>query len=137
MENLDRLCAKFGYIFADEMCKIDNFNAKKADVLITKALSVLQEQGLYAFLLFCESVGRNEKEGANKLKEKTNELLKTLNIFTGNNLMEELRKENGLAAQLDKLILAVQVLEKTLIYARYHAKAMVREDEKKQEVTKE
>ncbi|MGQ9638449.1 MAG: hypothetical protein ACUVT6_11735 [Thermodesulfobacteriota bacterium] len=121
MENLDRLCAEYGYKFADEISKA---LAKKAESLITKALGVLQEQGLYAFGLFCKSRGSTEASGAEKLKEITEELLKDkLSLISNKDLLEEMRKEDGLASRLDDLMLAAQVLEKSLIYARYHAKA--------------
>lgn len=117
MENLDRLCAEYGYRFADE--------TKKAETLITKALGVLQEQGLHAFMLFCNSRGSAERQGADKIKEITAKLLKDkLALVDSEDLLEEIRKENGLASRLDDLMLAVQVLEKSLIYARYYAKAM-------------
>jgi CRISPR/Cas system CMR-associated protein Cmr5 small subunit len=124
MENLDRLCAEYGYKFAEEIKKALNSDAKKAEALVTKALGVLQEQGLYAFVLFCKSRGSTEKEGAEKMKEITTELLKDkLGLISNDDLLEEIRKENGLASRLDDLLLAIQVLEKSLIYARYHAKA--------------
>lgn len=125
MENLDRLCAEYGYKFADEVSKVDKFDAKKAETLLTKALGVLQEQGLYAFVLFCDSRGSAEKSGAEKIKEITKELLKDkLRLINDGDLLDEIRKENGLASKLDNLMLAIQVLEKSLIYARYHAKAL-------------
>jgi len=125
MENLDRLCAEYGYKFADEVSKADKFDAKKAETLITKALGVLQEQGLYAFVLFCESRGSVEKDGAEKIKHITRELLRDkLNLINGNNLLKAIREEDGLASKLEDLMLAIQVLEKSLIYARYHAKAL-------------
>jgi hypothetical protein len=124
MENLDRLCAKYGYEFADTIKKVLNSDAKKVESLITKALGVLQEQGLYAFALFCESRGSTEKKGAEEMKKITTELLKDkLSLISDNKLLEEIRKDNGLASRLDALLLAIQVLEKSLIYARYHAKA--------------
>lgn len=123
MDNLDRLCAEYGYKFADEVSKA---LGKKAEALITKALGVLQEQGLYAFALFCESRGDAEKPGAKKLKEMTKELLKEdkLNLIGNGELLKEIRKKDGLASRLDDLMLAIQVLERFLIYARYHAKAL-------------
>jgi len=122
--NLDKLCAEYGYRFAKEVSKTEGFDAKKAEVLITKALGVLQEQGLYAFALFCESRPVGEEAGAKKIKELTKELLKKLNFINNGNFLEELRKNDGLLTKLDDLMLAIQVLEKSLIYARYHAKAM-------------
>jgi len=131
MENLDRLCAEYGYKFADEIKKALNSDAKKAESLITKALGVLQEQGLYAFVLFCKSRGSTaEKEGAIKMKKITTELLKELSLINNDDLLDEIRKNNGLASRLDDLLLAIQVLEKSLIYARYHAKAFANSQEK-------
>jgi len=131
MENLDKLCAEYGYKFADEIKKALNSDAKKAESLITKTLGVLQKQGLYAFALFCKSRGSNEEKGAEKMKEITTELLKDkLGLISNDDLLEEIRKENGLASRLDDLLLAIQVLEKSLIYARYHAKAFANSQEK-------
>ena len=122
--NLDQLCAEYGYRFAEEVSRADGFNAKKAEVLITKALGVLQEQGLYAFALFCKSRPSGERAGAEKIETLAKELLKELNLINDGDFLEELRKEGGLLTRLDDLMLAIQVLEKSLIYARFHAKAM-------------
>lgn len=133
MKNLDKLCAEYGHEFADEVSnalgekKNETLkpNPQKAENLLTKALGVLQEQGLYAFVLFCDSRGSAEKNGAKKIKEITKELLKDkLNLINDEDLLTAIRKENGLASRLDDLMLAIQVLEKSLIYARYHAKAL-------------
>ncbi|MBC7333617.1 MAG: hypothetical protein H5T85_04025 [Actinobacteria bacterium] len=131
MENLDRLCAEYGHKFADEVSKAlgkkENEtlkpNPQKAENLVTKALGVLQEQGLYAFVLFCESRGSAEKDGAEKIKDITKELLKEkLSLINDDDLLKAIRSE--IASKLDDLMLAIQVLEKSLIYARYHAKAL-------------
>jgi len=122
--NLDRLCAEYGYKFAENVSRADGFNAKKAEVLITKALGVLQEQGLYAFVLFCESRPSGEKAGAKKIETLAKKLLKELEFINGGDFLDELRKDGGLLTRLDDLMLAIQVLEKSLIYARFHAKAM-------------
>lgn len=116
MENLDRLCAEYGYKFAEGVSD---------ESLLTKALGVLQEQGIYSFVLFCRSRGSAEKPGSEKIEKTTKEILRDkLKLIGNGDLLEEIRKENGLASKLDDLILTIQVLEKSLIYARYHAKAM-------------
>ncbi|HDH45322.1 MAG TPA: hypothetical protein ENG66_08100 [Thermococcus sp.] len=123
--NLDQLCADYGYRFAKEVSEADGFDAKKAEVLITKALGVLQEQGLYAFVLFCKSRPSGERAGTEEIETLAKELLKELNLINDGDLLEELRKDNGgLLTRIDDLMLAIQVLEKSLIYARFHAKAM-------------
>lgn len=99
-------------------------DAKKAEVLITKALSVLQDQGLYAFVLFCESRSSRERTGAEEIKNLSKKLLRELDLINDGDFLEELRRENGLLTKLDDLMLAIQVLEKSLIYARFHAKAI-------------
>jgi len=132
MENLDRLCAEYGYKFADKVRLAFNSDAKKAESLLTKALGVLQEQGLYAFAFFCESRGSAESNGAKEITKITTDLLKELNLISNTNntdLLEEIRKDNGLASRLEDLILAIQVLEKSLIYARYHTKALSKSSE--------
>jgi hypothetical protein len=124
MENLDELCAEYGYKFAEQV-KNSFDDAKKAETLLTKALGVLQEQGLYAFGLFCISRGDTDKAGAEKIMDLTKELLKDkLQLIGNGDFLKEIRKDNGLATKLDDLMLAIQVLEKSLIYARFHAKAM-------------
>ncbi len=125
MENLDRLCAEFGYKYAKDVTNAINKDADKAENLITKVLGVLQEQGLYAFVLFCKSRSDTEKKGAVIIEKITKELFKDeLHLMGNSDLMEEIRKDDGLASDLENLILAIKVLEKSLIYARYHAKAM-------------
>jgi len=58
----------------------------------------------------------------------TEEILKDRLQFLGEgDLLKEISKDGGLASDLEKLILAAQVLQQTLTYARYHAKAMVRD----------
>jgi len=120
--NLDQICAEYGYRFAKEVSKARDSDAKKAEALITRALGVLQEQGLYAFVLFCESRSDREKAGAEKIRDLSKELLKELKLINDGDLIEELRKD--LLTRLDDLMLGIQVLEKALIYARFHAKAM-------------
>ena len=127
INNLDQLCAKYGYRFAEEVSRAKDFNAKKAEVLVTKALSVLQEQGLYAFAIFCKSRPSGERAGAEEIETLAKELLKELNLIDDGDFLDELRKEGGLLTKLGDLMFAIQVLEKSLIYARFHAKAMKEE----------
>jgi glycosyltransferase involved in cell wall biosynthesis len=123
MENLDQICAEYGNKFAK-----DKEEPKVVEALINKALSVLQEQGLYAFGLFCRSRKDKEKsvaEIAEKIENLTKELLgNKLKLIGDGDLLEEIRKSGGLASRLDDLMFAIQVLERSLIYAKFHAKAM-------------
>ena len=78
---------------------------------------------MYAFALFCKSRPKRERAGAKEIEALTEELLKELNLINDGNFLDELRKDNGLLTKLDDLMLAIQMLEKSLIYARFHAKA--------------
>lgn len=126
-QNLDQLCARYGYEIAQE---VHNALKKGADNLITKSLGVLQENGVYAFFLYQNSRGQREKPGAEKIKEQAHALLKTAEIRPFDTEMDALKAVrggdgvSGLASQLNDLLLAKRLLEQTLIYARYHAKAV-------------
>lgn len=135
--DIDRICARYGFKFAE---KIGKANPKKAEKVIIDSLSVLQEQGLYAFLLFCRS-----RTDAKELENLARKLLSKLNIIksseteegkstateapehsdsteSSDDLLSEVRE--NILADINKLIFAISVLEKSLIYAKFHVKAM-------------
>ncbi len=133
--NLDQRCAYFGY----EMCrhvgdafkKDGKIDKAKTENLITKSLGVLQENGIYAFFLYLAARGSSEADGAKQLGKHAAALLSEkkiallpANAQDINAVLTELRRPDGLADNLDDLLLAKQLLEQALIYARYHAKAV-------------
>jgi len=140
-KNLDQLCARFGYDIAQEVYKMFEEKATDTENLITKSLGVLQEHGVYAFLLYLASQIKEKKgdkkdkrsdaaralanQAAKFLQHKWLELIK---VDDGKDAykkaMEEIRREGGLASRLNDLLLAKRLLEQALIYARYHAKAL-------------
>lgn len=117
--NLDQLAAQYAQkIVADGKADIEN--------LITKSLGVLQEQGVYACLLFLFSRTGNEKNLAEKTRPHLYDLLKALPVFAD----KEITNQNALqffadtvCNDLDTLLLVKELYEQTLIYARYGAKA--------------
>jgi hypothetical protein len=121
-QNLDQLCAKYGWKIADEAHQAIG---KTAENHITKSLGVLQEDGVYAFFLYQASRGQREKPGAAKLCDQAKELLKEAGIKGFENTGDPLAAvRDHLAGDLDQLLLAKRLLEQALIYARYHAKAL-------------
>ncbi|MGC8947594.1 MAG: hypothetical protein ACP5N6_15765 [Anaerolineae bacterium] len=139
-QNLDQLCALLGYEMAQKV-NAELSKASDTENMITKSLGVLQEDGVYAFFLYLASQIKEKKgdkkdkrsNAASALANQAAQLLKhqSLNLIRaddGENVyekaMEEIRRENGLASDLDRLLLAKRVLEQALIYARYHAKAL-------------
>lgn len=127
MQNLDQICARFGYEIARQVYEA---LGKGAENHITKSLAVLQEDGVYAFFLYQKSRGEREKKGAEKLKEQTVALLKRAEIEPFDDAVDPLEavrggsETEGLSGDLDRLLLAKRLLEQALIYARYHAKAL-------------
>ncbi len=126
--NLDQLCARYGWQIASEVHKAIGKNAENH---ITKSLGVLQEDGVYAFFLYQASRGQREKTGSEKLKELAQNLLKEAGIeaFRNSNdpleaVRDRLANDLDQLNNLDQLLLAKRLLEQTLIYARYHVKAL-------------
>lgn len=113
-ENLDLACAKVGKTIVEKP-------SKELENLITSALAVLEEQGVYALFLFLKTRGGSERENVDK---KLYEFLKVTPQ------QAPLLSDNGdvftslqqMAEDLDKLLLARDLVRQTLVYARYHAR---------------
>ena len=126
-QNLDRLCAQYGWQMAKQ---VHQALEKGTETYIIKSLGVLQENGVYAFFLYQESRGERDRKGAEKLKEQARALLKAVPISPFDKIEDPLEavrgneRVQGLADNLDDLLLAKRLLEKALIYARYHAKSL-------------
>jgi len=129
--NLDRLAARTAQEIVQNLTTEE---AGKLENLATKALGVLQENGVYAGMLFLYSRSEREKAYAKNIREA---LLKTLAQSELNSLHLSLPadkdKSNWLhvsdhlntmiCGELDTLLLIKQLWEQTLIYTRYSAKA--------------
>ncbi|MFN3743007.1 MAG: hypothetical protein ACK4VW_10145 [Anaerolineales bacterium] len=139
MRNLDQIAAKA----AQEMVK--KTRAPELETLVTKTLGVLQENGVYACVLFLDSRSSREKEMAEQIRKQLEQVLDALyqpeqnaqsaqdrggcggpeakpyRAEQNKNLREWIA--DHLASQLDQLLLVKQLWEQTLIYARYSAKA--------------
>ena len=118
MQQLDLRCAEK----ASEIINTVQADKNKIENLITKSLGVLQEDGVYAFFLYLEA--SKEKDITQKVIQGCKELLKEdkIKLITKDDILEAVREE--LASDIDKLLLAKQLLERTLVYARYHTKAL-------------
>jgi hypothetical protein len=111
---------------------------KASDVenLVTKALGVLQENGVYAVLLYLYS--RNEHHIAKPIRAQLLELTRLLKLSPPTGTKEKLEDAeaeqvlkfltDAICNDLDTLLLVKQLWEQTLIYARYGAKARGIED---------
>jgi hypothetical protein len=147
--NLDRFAAKHAQNIIN--CLVDkdekgnerkdkkkiNDAAKKSENTVTKALGVLQEDGVYACFIYLLA---QEKDNGKVVVAEMLYLLEKLG-FSANKLIKEDGKINlspqsvlnhitdNVTQNLERLLLTKETLEQMLIYARYGAKAR-QEDEK-------
>ncbi len=119
--NLDYLAAKYAQTIIQQT---QNKKASDIENTITKALGVLQEDGVYACFLYL--LAREKENGAVVVDEMLNLLCdlpfgwqKPTN--DNNDILRFIREH--VTKDLDRLLLAREVLEQMLIYARYGAKA--------------
>ena len=122
--NLDRLAAQHAQAIISRTTD-KKAKASEVDNTVTKALGVLQENGVYACFLYLLA-----KEGENGavVVEEMLDLLDGLGFGwgkpTGNSLEEVLSYiSEKVTVDLERLLLAKETLEQMLIYARYGAKA--------------
>lgn len=120
-ENLDLACAKVGKAIAKNP-------PKDLENLITSALAVLEEQGVYALFLYLKAQGN---ETGHTVSVELYNFLK--NIPQKSSLLSKINNDIFAALQelgenLDNLLLARDLVRQSLVYARYHAK--LREKEK-------
>jgi len=122
-----------------------NTQAKELENMATKALGVLQEQGVYAMILFLYSKRENvayelikwldgirayveSLDETDSSNDNTNScpVEPTENVSHGRE--EILQTFANLSSDLNTLLLVRDLFEQMLIYARYHAKAKAQAD---------
>lgn len=130
--NLDREAARCGQAMATPYA--GKREAAALDRVVTKALGVFQDAGVYAGLLFLYSRSDRELSYARTIRQELlgllgSDALSSLGIaFTGDggrwiDVATQLVGQDGLTTDLDKLLLVKELFEQALIYARYTAKA--------------
>lgn len=132
--NLDRLAAQHAQKIIH--CLVDGDKevkaaAASAENTVTKALGVLQEDGVFACFLYLKA---KEKENGDVVIEEMLKLLDGLGFGWGipkeengevdtsvDNVLTHITE--NVTADLERLLFAKETLEQMLIYARYGAKA--------------
>jgi len=119
MKNLDLTCAELG-------SKIGQY--KDDEKLLTDALGVIEEQGVYAFFLFLEARGKGPGKETSKACAA---FLHAQGLLQNvDSVLDALKKD--VATNLDTLLFARDLLRQSLIYARYHSKASEQERPRQQ-----
>jgi len=117
--NLDYLCADYGQ---------DIPQSKENETIIQKSLGVLQEDGLFAFVLFLES--KKDSKDRNlviRILSNTREILNKVELISNPDEKNVRKNILEITKNIDNLFLAKNLIEKMLIYARYRAKALKNE----------
>jgi hypothetical protein len=148
MRNLDLLAAETAQkIIADTT---DGQKAAEVDNLITKALGVLQENGVYAGLLYLYSRSAGEQPIAKQIRLRLLHLTSDFALTpptdrrVGNKVVVEDAQASAalqfltdhICNDLDRLLMIKQLWEQTLIYARYGAKAREAEEKAREDAAK-
>ena len=125
MLNLDYECMKYAQEIINSIDKSDNKKVKELENNLRKALGVLQEDGVYAMFLWLENKeGKNIRKIFIRLLNESN-IRKHL-LTNSSNFPEDFskfcEKLREIARDIDKLLFVKKLLERTLIYALYHAK---------------
>lgn len=120
--NLDRLAAQHAQAV---IRRTGDKEPGNVDNTITKALGVLQENGVYACFLYLKA---KEKGNGDIVVDEMLNLLVGLGFDWGkpaSNNAEDVLKHitEKVTVNLERLLLAKETLEQMLIYARYGAKA--------------
>lgn len=113
MEHLDLKCAELGKQLGEQV---------KDEKLLTDALAVLEEQGIYAFFLYLKARGKEEGEKVSNACIDFLTKVPQAQPLTpqGSDVFAKLQT---LAKDLDNLLLARDLLRQALVYGRYHVKA--------------
>ena len=125
LHNLDYLAAKHAQEIIEKTKEPGD-----VDNTVTKALGVLQENGVYACFLYL--LAKEKDNGGNVVISKMLNLLGELPFDWGkpdDNSPEKVLKHisEKVTVDLERLLLAKETLEQMLIYARYGAKARSKE----------
>ncbi len=125
--NLDRISAQIGFNIVESFKHKEDF--EKLETIVNKALGILIEDGLFAYAIWLKSRGDKERKYTKTIENKSLELLKNknINLTNKNDLMTAILDD--ISTNIQKTLLARQLLEKMLIYARYRAKALQKSGE--------
>lgn len=126
--NIDYLAAKHAQsVFSEKTSPKDIENTA------TKALGVLQENGVYACFLYLFA---KEKDNGQQLSQQMCQLLKNVGLGDAPAHSKDSSKvlefvNEHISQNMECLLLAKEVLEQMLIYVRYGAKAMSKDTPEK------
>ena len=120
--NLDAMINKIGFEIVEKIKQKKENEKNKYKNEIDKSLGVLSNDGVYAYYVYVKS-----KKIEDVFLKKIEDILQYIDIKDKNKKsFNELNQEffETLSKNLSALLFFREIIEKILIYARYHAKAM-------------
>ena len=128
-EYLDAIINKLGYSIVERIKNQEGSEKNKLVRHIEKSLGVLVNDGVYAYYVFCISQDDSKKGNTLYTKIFITEIIEKLKnyIYPDNEIADNCTAQEffeALSEDLHKLLFFREMLEKALIYARYHAKAL-------------
>jgi len=128
-EYLDAIINKLGYSIVERIKNQEGSEKNKLVRHIEKSLGVLVNDGVYAYYVFCISQDDPKKGKTLYTEIFITEIIEKLKhyIYFGNETADNRTAQEFfelLSEDPHKLLFFREMLEKALIYARYHAKAL-------------
>jgi hypothetical protein len=130
---LDRVAARRAQAIVNQA--VNGAEPQEVDNLVTKALGVFQEDGVYAGFLFLFSRTRKKDQGIAAVVSGQLLALAAEDLPFGWRMPEPPDARTALehvsdeiCGELDRLLMTKELFEQTLIYARYGAKARKNDD---------
>mgnify|MGYP000244573838 FL=1 len=117
---VDKILAEVGFDLAESFKEKDD--ADKLETIINKAIGVLIEDGLLAYVIWLKSREKKEEKYTTKILKKTEDLLRERLKLTTEN--DPINMALEISSSIEKTLLARQLLERMLVYARYRAKSL-------------
>lgn len=131
--NLEPICARHGmYLVGEDIPEVKAIKLADRENVITRALGVLVENGIYAMTVFLMSSNKPKYDEfvlrglAALLADKDVALLPDRGWKEKSGLRELLEAMRGITEDLPRLLLARKIMEGALTFARYHCKALKR-----------
>lgn len=125
-DNLDYQAAKLSQQIIDETIKENLIDSNSVENLVTKTLGVLQENGVYACVLYLQSRSSDkDKKISNSVMRSLFEMTELIEIKSPVDSSSTDKSDfvpMNIFKDLDTLFLTKQLWEQILLYARYGAK---------------
>jgi len=118
-QNIEALTSKISFEIIKEIKNREKNKKKKYLNLIDKSLGVLTNNGVYAYYVYI--ISQQDRNITNIFLDNLQKIFNLVGQYDANDKQNYFQ---SVSEDITKLLFLKQLLEKVLIYARYHAKAL-------------